>query len=165
MNAGQPREARVVDLTAVAALYHRVWHETHAAAMPPAERDARDLAYFEAKLSALPPNILLHEDGDRIIGFAAWSGAVLGQVFYDAAYRGRGLARPLLAAAEHGMARQGVTEAELHCLEGNVGARSFYERNGWRLTRTFPYPVKGEPGDDTRNYWAMVKVLQPLAHP
>lgn len=165
MEAFKPRQARAADLPAVATLYHRVWHETHAAAMPPAERQARDLPHFEAKIAALPPNILLHEDGDRIVGFAAWSGPILGQVFYDAAYRGRGLAGPLLWAAERGMARQGVSDAELHCLEGNTSARGFYERNGWRLQRTFAYPVKGAQGDDTRNYWAMVKALESLPHP
>lgn len=155
----QIRQARATDLPAVAALYHRVWHETHAAAMPPAEREARDLAYFEIKLSALPPNILLHEEGDALTGFAAWSGPILGQLFFDATWRGRGLARPLLLAAEREMARQGVAEAELHCLEGNVRARDFYERHGWRLERTFAYPVKGTEGDDSRNYWAMIKPL------
>ncbi|NQE62617.1 GNAT family N-acetyltransferase [Caulobacter sp. RHG1] len=159
VSQNQIRAARTADLPAVAALYHRVWRETHAAAMPPAEREARDLAYFEAKLSVLPTNILLLEDGDKLAGFAAWSGPILGQLFFDATWRGQGLARPLLMAAEREMARQGVVQAELHCLEGNIRARDFYERNGWRLDRTFAYPVRGGPGDDTRNYWAMIKPL------
>ena len=127
--------------------------------MPPAERDQRDVAFFQSRIDELMPNVLVQDAENKIVGFAAWDGAVLGQIFVDAAYRGSGLAKPLLAAAERRMAEQGVAEAELHCLHGNDRARRFYERNGWTVQRVFAYPVKGEAGDDLRDFWAMTKDL------
>lgn len=156
---GTIRLAEPSDLTAVAELYHRVWHETHSSRMPDVERSNRNRLYFVERVAALMPNVVVSEGG-AIRGFAAWSGNLLGQIFVDAEYRGGGIASELLAAAESGMRDQGVREAELHCLVGNERARRFYEREGWTMRDTIHEDVDGRDGKETRPFWVLTKHLQ-----
>lgn len=125
--------------------------------MPGPERQARDEAAFLVRISALMPNIVVSEAGEGFSGFAAWEGALLGQIFVDGAFRGTGLAQALMLAAETRMAAQGASLAELHCLVGNARARRFYERLGWSIAETLAEPVKGEDGHETRDFWIMRK--------
>lgn len=158
-SSARSRPASWEDISHVAALYHRVWHETHGPLMPPAERAARSLFFFIARIEGLMPNVVVADGGGGIVGFAAWAGQVLGQVFVDAEYRGTGVARTLMQAAEDGLRTQGLAEGELHCLVGNERARRFYERAGWRLIETITEPVRGEEDGSSRDFWVMRKRL------
>ncbi|MGW5959084.1 N-acetyltransferase family protein [Methylorubrum thiocyanatum] len=153
------RFAGVQDLRPVASLYHRVWHETHGSHMPRAEREARDEGFFLGRIAGLMPNVIVGEDEGTVVGFVAWTGPLLGQLFLDAAARGSGFAQRLMEAAELGLRHQDVWEAELHCLVGNTRARRFYERVGWRMLGIIAEPVKGDADGEERDFWVMRKRL------
>ncbi len=155
------RSAGMADLPSIAQLYHRVWHDTHGPYMPRAERDARDEAFFLNRMASLMPNIVVGQDERGIIGFAAWKGSRLGQVFLDPSARGSGLAQSLMTAAERGLRDQDIAEAELHCLVGNERAKRFYERAGWHVSAVVAEAVQSDTGDGKRDFWVMRKRLQP----
>lgn len=142
-----------------ALLYHDIWHETHGPHMPQAEREARDLAFFVERITRLMPNVLIAKDNGLAVGFASWSGCLLGQIFVVPAYRGRQAAIKLLQRVETELYQQGVLLAELHCLVGNNRAKSFYERAGWASKEIISEPVCGEEGDNSRRFWSMYKQL------
>ena len=127
------RRAKGSDIPEVAALYHSIWHETHAPLMPPAEIARRSLAFFVDRMTAVSDSTLVTEHNGSIVGFSAWRGSVLGQLFVAARHRGTGIAGGLLTAAEIEMAKAGTVEAELYCVAGNQRARRFYERMGWTI--------------------------------
>jgi GNAT superfamily N-acetyltransferase len=155
-----PRRAIPPDLSAVARLYHAVWHETHAPLMPAEEAARRTVAFFTERMSALLPSTMLVETDGSLAGFASWSGDLLGQIYVAAPYRGSGLAAMLLTAAENAMASEGTDEAELHCIRGNERARCFYERMGWRHDCEVMETVAGPAGDCDIAFWRMRKRLE-----
>jgi len=53
-------------------------------------------------------------------------------IYVDPAYLHTGVGRSLMAAARERLHSVGVAAAVLWVLDGNVGARRFYERDGWR---------------------------------
>jgi GNAT superfamily N-acetyltransferase len=164
-NSGAPRPAGEADLAAVARLYHDVWHETHAGFMPAGETRLRTLAFFVERMAALRPTTLVVEQDGMVIGFAAWSGMLLGQLYVEKAHRGTGVAAALLGEAERRMANLGVGTAELHCILGNERARRFYERAGWAHAGKAIEPVAGPNGPVELEFWCMTKVLIPDVRP
>ncbi|MGU3420814.1 N-acetyltransferase family protein [Methylobacterium sp. D54C] len=156
------RSAGKDDLPSVAALYHRVWHETHGPYMPYTEREARGESFFLDRLANVMPNVILGEAEGKIIGFAAWKGSLLAQFFLDVAVRGSGFAPRLMKAAEQGLYDDGIREAELHCLVGNERARRFYERSGWQVRGIIAELVRGDTDGEERSFWMMCKSLAPL---
>jgi GNAT superfamily N-acetyltransferase len=155
------RPAREDDRDAIAALYHEVWHETHAALMPAEESRLRTQAFFIERVRGLLPTTVVGVRGGRIVGFAAWTGALLGQLYVGRADRGSGVAGLLLAGAERRMAAEGTGTAELHCIVGNGVARRFYERSGWIETGIVTEPVAGPGGPFAVEFWCMTKPLSP----
>jgi GNAT superfamily N-acetyltransferase len=127
--------------------------------MPEAERSARDEGFFFSRVEGLMPNIIVSEANGAIIGFVAWNGSLLGQLFIDAEHRGAGVAQLLMSVAECELLSQGSLEAELHCLVGNERARRFYERAGWRVCEVMTEPVRSEANDEGRDFWVMRKWL------
>ncbi|MFI5015162.1 MAG: GNAT family N-acetyltransferase [Hyphomicrobiales bacterium] len=153
------RFARPADASQVVALYHAVWHETQAPFMPIEERTRRTLTFFVRRVSALRATTLVEERGGSIVGFSAWSGRLLGQIFVAKAFRGTNVAPLLMAAAEREMADRGIAEAELHCVVGNDRARRFYERMGWTHQGEIFEPVLGKGGEVGVAFWRMIKTL------
>jgi GNAT superfamily N-acetyltransferase len=63
-------------------------------------------------------------------------------IYVDPSYLRTGVGRLLMTAARNRLRRVGVTVAALWVLDGNVGARRFYERDGWTfdgMRRTSTY--------------------------
>ncbi len=69
-------------------------------------------------------------------GFAAVEGSWLEAVYVSPEAWGTGLADVLHDAALAELRSRGVDRARLWVLEGNVRARRFYERRGWRADGT-----------------------------
>lgn len=154
-----PRHAQASEVPPIAALYHAIWHETHARFMPSAECARRDIAFFHDWMAMLQATTWVATEGRTIVGFAAWHDDVLSQLFIAPAQRGSGIAARLLSAAEREMAGCGLDEARLHCVVGNDRARRFYERHGWVFLEQFVYAMPGAP--DGVAFWRMVKRLRP----
>lgn len=152
------RFALISDVSDIAALYHSVWHETHAQFMPDEERALRTLAFFEKRMRTLLPATLVEEQDGRIVAFSSWKGSLLGQIYVASSHRGTGVALRLLAATEHAMASEGVHEAQLHCVVGNGRARRFYERTGWRHDGEILEEMAGATGQNGVPFWRLVKV-------
>ena len=153
------RYAMASEVPQIAALYHRVWHETHARFMPAEECARRDVAFFHDRMTTLQPTTLVATQDRDLTGFAAWHNDVLSQMFVAAQWRGSGLAQQLLTRAEHAMAHGGIDRANLHCIVGNSRARRFYERQGWMILQELAHPAAGQP--DGVLFWRMVKCLAP----
>ena len=154
-----PRYALTADVPQVAAIYHSVWHETHAPFMPPEERKLRTPRFFEERMSALLATTLVAERAGSIVGFASWQGHLLSQFYVSAAYRGGGLASEIITASEIEMARSGIKVAELHCIVGNNRARRFYERMSWQHGGEIHKQMSGSRGLAGVAFWRMTKQL------
>jgi ribosomal protein S18 acetylase RimI-like enzyme len=90
-------------------------------------------------------------DGSMEMLLADLGGAVIGQIWVDLAreraaaklwalrvkppWRGRGIGRRLLAAAERVAGRRGFAEVEIEVEPGNPDARRLYEAVGYELAR------------------------------
>ncbi len=108
----------------IAALYHAIWHETHARFMPEQECARRDIAFFHDRMAMLQPATLV------VAQIAPLSASPPGTTTPSARSSplrtaGTGLASRLMSAAEREMAGHGVSLAKLHCVVGNDRARSF----------------------------------------
>ena len=156
-----PRSAGEADLGAVARLYHDVWHETHARFMPLEERSLRSPEFFVERMEGLLSATLVIERSGMVIGFAAWTGRLLGQLYVDRAHRGSGVAALLLVETERRMAEEGVATSELHCVVGNDRACRFYERMGWSHAGSVTEAVAGPNGPVAVEFWCMTKPLIP----
>jgi GNAT superfamily N-acetyltransferase len=154
-----PRFALTADVQRVAAIYHSVWHETHAPFMPPEECKLRTPRFFEERMSSLLATTLVAERAGSIVGFASWQDHLLGQIYVSTVHRGSGLASELITACEIEMARSGTKVAELHCIVGNDGARRFYERMSWQYCGEIQKQMSGCHGLVGVPFWRMIKQL------
>lgn len=153
------RRARTDERSDVALLYWQTWHETQAAREPPEVGASRPLAFFEKRVAGWSEPPLIVRRDRCLMGFAAWQGSYLGQLFVDHVYRSSGVGAHLLAAAEAAMGEDGCRTVWLNCIVGNDGARSFYERHGWRVDDEIDDPVTFEGSTITVRTWQMVKHL------
>jgi GNAT superfamily N-acetyltransferase len=72
-------------------------------------------------------------------------------IYVDPAYLHTGVGRSLMSAARERLRRVGVAQAVLWVLDGNVAARRFYERDGWRCDETHRTRFYGGvPADEVR---------------
>jgi GNAT superfamily N-acetyltransferase len=144
------RAATSDDLPAIAELYHRVWHETHARFMPVSVQQERTLEFFAHRIGSWLPTTLVHESSGLAVGFASWHHDLLAALYVAHSHRGSGVAGQLLAGVEYRMSLGGVTDAWLNCVVGNHRARCFYERLGWCHTGEVMDPVP---------FWRLTKRL------
>jgi ribosomal protein S18 acetylase RimI-like enzyme len=154
------RAALPGEVDAIAELYHQVWHEAEAGFVPEEERRRRTRAFFAERLQSRISTMLVAQETDGLVGFVSWRGNYVGQLYVRAAYRGRGVATDLLAAAESAMAAAGIVDAELHCALGNHRAYRFYIRNQWSSTGLIGKLVAGPGGPVDSQCWRMCKRLQ-----
>jgi len=72
-------------------------------------------------------------------------------IYVDPGYLRTGIGRLLMSAARERLRAVGVTKALLWVLDGNVRARRFYERDGWRFDGTRRTVTYGNlPVDEVR---------------
>jgi ribosomal protein S18 acetylase RimI-like enzyme len=99
--------------------------------------------------------LLLVDDRERPVAYACFGQTPMTDATYDlywmiteAALRGRGLGGQLLAALEESLRRRAARtlRIETSSLEGQGGARRFYERAGYAVVGLIPDFYR--PGDD-----------------
>ena len=98
--------------------------------------------YTFGRVGLWMPSTLVAVDGSTIRGLATTglcrdkdfpNFGELMAIYVDPAYVRTGIGRLLMSAARERLRLVGVTGALLWVLDGNVGARRFYERDGWRF--------------------------------
>ena len=91
--------------------------------------------------------VAVEEDGDRVLGYACFGATPMTAAAYDLywlvvaeAARGRGIGGALCAAVADELKGRGghVIRVETSSLEGQGGARRFYEKVGFRLAGAIP---------------------------
>jgi len=153
------RRATSEELPAIARLYWRTWHETQAPLEPQEVADSRPLAFFEERVAGWDdPPLVAYVQGS-LVGFAAFQGSYLGQVFVDPAGRRVGVGGRLVEAAEAAIGEAGHKIAILDCIVGNEAGRRFCERHGWTVEHEIDDPVTIEGRHVTVKSWHMTKRL------
>lgn len=143
----QVRAAVAEDAYAVAQVHVRSWQSAYRGliaqeyldSLAPETRAGR---YTFGRMGFQLPSTLVAVDGTAIRGLAilglcrdsdlANFGELMA-IYVDPTYVGSGIGQLLMAAARERLRLVGVREAVLWVLDGNVGARRFYERDGWRV--------------------------------
>jgi GNAT superfamily N-acetyltransferase len=87
---------------------------------------------MRAELIPIAHVILVAARGPQTIGYSYRSGAMIEDLWIDPPFQGAGIGSQLLRAQVETIAADGYRTASLECLETNVHARRFYEREGWR---------------------------------
>jgi ribosomal protein S18 acetylase RimI-like enzyme len=141
------RPAQPGDLEAVI----RLWHETKRAtyAFIPQERDRsldEDRAFFRTHVA---PRCALSvaSDGETVVGFFALDRGYIDRLYVHPGAQRRGIGCALLARAI-ALSPDGLA---LHTHQRNAGARSFYEKQGFRAVRFgISPPPESEPDVEYR---------------
>jgi ribosomal protein S18 acetylase RimI-like enzyme len=162
------REAVATDAEAIADLLTASWQEAYAALLP------RDLlqhrlpglhrAMWRDHFAAPRPGIVLLAEGeDGLRGFcAAWlddGEAYVDNLHLRPGLRGGGIGRALLGHAVAALVARGATRAALTIIEGNDGARRFYERLGGVAADAHDAVLHGVPTRYRRIGWTDARVL------
>lgn len=131
------RPARVEDIPALAEVAARSYSAAFATILEPEVLATRNAAFFAERFRSSCERMLLAEQNDKIAGFLLMTDGHIDMLFMDPAVSGQGGGSLLLEAAE----KRGATSLE--CFRDNHGARRFYERHGWRVTRTYEREFAG----------------------
>ena len=137
------RQAQPEDVPSIATIWFKGWQDGHLGHVPDALIQARTQESFLARASARTAETTVAAIGGEVAGFVMVVDDEVEQVYVAAGHRGSGVADPLLAEAERLVAEQQYEEAWLAVVAGNLRARRFYERHGWRDTGAFDYVAKG----------------------
>lgn len=97
--------------------------------------------FFAARFTQEWPAIAVAADGITVLGFAEVRDGTLDMLFIAPSVARIGIGGMLLAEAE----RRGAMRLE--CFRDNRGARSFYEKHGWRATRHYCREFAGSEHD------------------
>ncbi|WP_434742932.1 GNAT family N-acetyltransferase [Micromonospora sp. SH-82] len=142
------RDATVDDLTSVGALHHRSRVAAYSAFLPPealAAPSGEAMGWYWVERWGWERDdhrMTVAERDGRLVGFSYVGPddegdpdtGLLHAIHLDPAERGRGTGRALMIDALDAIRAQGWHRAGLWVLEGNTGARRFYEHGGWQPT-------------------------------
>lgn len=153
------RPALETELDALAAIWHEVWHESHAPLMPEDLTRLRTLENFRDRLEACLPDMRVVGPVGFPLGFCITKGDELYQLYLSAEARGTGAAGALLADGETRIGAAGAGVAWLACAVGNDRAARFYEKSGWQRTGTQNIEVDTSAGPFPLEIWRFEKTL------
>jgi ribosomal protein S18 acetylase RimI-like enzyme len=110
------------------------------AALAPAEQDGDD--GYEVRVAVTDEG-----PGERVLGYACFGATPMTEATFDLywmvvaeAARGQGIGAGLMAGVESELKQRGgrILRVETSSLEGQGGARRFYEKTGFRLAGAIP---------------------------
>jgi len=141
------RAAVPADAPDVARVQVRSWQSAYRGLIDQGYLDGLTPAFFAhrytfGRVGLRLPSTLVAADGSAIRGLATTglcrdmnfpNVGELMAIYVDPAHVRTGVGRLLMAAARARLRLVGVTGAQLWVLDGNAGARRFYERDGWRV--------------------------------
>ena len=127
------RSGSEADVDEIVRLSHAIWRHTLARQLGVGiEQWSMISAIMRAELIPIARTILVVAHGQQIAGFSYRDRAMIEDLWIDPPFQGRGIGQQLLRAQIEAIAAEGYRTASLECLEANVHARRFYEREGWR---------------------------------
>jgi ribosomal protein S18 acetylase RimI-like enzyme len=138
------RPATTDDVDAIAAIFHRGWHDVHPGRVPDGLTARRTPEAFRARVAtrvAETDETTVAEVDGTVAGFVMVADDEAEQVYVDREFRGRGVASLLLTEAEHRIAAAGHDVAWLAVVRGNERAQAFYAKQGWVDEGDLDYPV------------------------
>ena len=138
------RAATPDDVDAIATVWHSGWPEGHLGHVPEALLLHRRLVDFRSRVPALLDRTTVATIGPDVAGFVMVNDDELEQIYVAEAARGSGVAAALLQHAEIAIGDR-FDLAWLAVVAGNIRARRFYARNGWRDAGVFEHeaPIEG----------------------
>jgi putative acetyltransferase len=131
------RPARAEDIPALAMVAERSYRDAFAGILEPEVLEGRNAAFFAERFASSWERMLVALEDDAPIGFLLMTEGHIDMLFMDPDAGGRGGGMLLLREAETRGARS------LECFRDNYGARGFYERHGWRVTREYERDFAG----------------------
>jgi ribosomal protein S18 acetylase RimI-like enzyme len=140
------RSARPEDADEIAGIWRLGWRDGHLGHVPQELVDARTDESFRIRAAERIPDTTVAVVDGAVAGFVVVVGDEVEQVYVSAAHRGQGVAGALLDEAERRIAAGGHAEAWLAVVAGNLRARAFYEKAGWRDEGPFDYTAGSEGG-------------------
>ena len=138
------RPATADDVVAIAALFHRGWHDVHPGRVPDGLTERRTPEAFldrvRQRVAETGDTTVADVDG-MVAGFVMVHRDEAEQVYVDRRFRGSGVAALLLTEAERQIAGAGYDVAWLVVVRGNDRAQAFYAKQGWVDEGDHDYPV------------------------
>lgn len=131
------RPARHEDVPALSDVAARSYRAAFASLLDPAAIAGRHSAFFAERFESSWSRMLVAEQQGAVAGFLLMTDHHIDMLFMDPAASGLGGGTLLLEEAE----ARGATSLE--CFRDNHGARRFYERHGWRITREYERDFAG----------------------
>jgi len=125
------RPAEPDDIPALAGIAQRSYALAFADILEAEVIKDRDIAFFMARFAHAWERMLVICANEQLAGFLLMTDGHIDMLFMDPGASGRGGGALLLAEAEARGAKS------LECFRDNRGARRFYERHGWRITREY----------------------------
>jgi len=135
------RSGTEADVDEIVRISERIWRDSLARVLGVAIEDwAKIAGMLHAELIPIARAMLLAVLAGRIVGFSYRSCALIEDLWIDPPFQGLGIGPELLRAQIAAIAADGYRTASLECLEANVRARRFYEREGWRAAYRYSRP-------------------------
>ncbi|WP_262298820.1 GNAT family N-acetyltransferase [Microvirga sesbaniae] len=131
------RPAGPADVPALAAVAERSYRAAFAGILEEDALAGRSAAFFAERFAASWERMLVALSGETPVGLLLMTDRHIDMLFMDPGAGGRGGGALLLREAE----ARGATSLE--CFRDNHGARRFYERHGWRVTRGYAREFAG----------------------
>ena len=132
------RRAKVEDIPALATIAERSYRAAFAGILELEVLEGRNAVFFAERFASSWERMLVALEDDAPIGFLLMTEGHIDMLFMDPDAGGRGGGMLLLREAETRGARN------LECFRDNYGARGFYERHGWRVTREYERDFAGK---------------------
>lgn len=140
------RKAAPGDVDAVTRIWHTGWCDGHIGHVPPELVPHRTEPQFRPRAQARLDTMWVAESDRGIVGFVTVKGDELEHLYVDRSARGTGVAAMLIHRGEAEIVRNGFSRAWLAVVAGNLRARAFYARLGWRDAGAFTYMAETASG-------------------
>lgn len=131
--AVQIRRGTEADIDEIVRFSHAIWRHTLAQQLGVGvEQWPMVAGTMRVELIPIARAILVAAHEPQVAGFSYRDGAMIEDLWIDPSFQGAGIGPQLLRAQVEAIAADGYRTASLECLEANIHARRFYEREGWR---------------------------------
>ncbi len=144
---------------AIAALWHRTWHDAHADLAPASLTAERTLASFKPRVPPRLPNMRVTGPVGRPTGLCVIKNDELEQLYVAAEARRQGVAKALCTDAETRIKALGHARAFLACAMDNTRAAAFYAAQGWENVGTMDAALETGDGPFSLKVWRFEKAL------